>query len=76
MYSQLDVLTTLGSEQMSSRTRAIDPAFARAVFESYIQCKLRKGRTKYEISAKLQDLERGVGSAIAARFLEVGSSFC
>ncbi len=62
MYSQIDVLTALGAEQMMSRNRSIDPAYARAVFENYITLKIRKGRSKAEISVKLEELERGVSA--------------
>jgi hypothetical protein len=34
--------------------------YATAVFIAYIQNKIAKGRTKFEIGLKLQDLERGV----------------
>ncbi len=77
MWTQLDVLTALGSEQMMSRTRTIDPERAKAIFISYITCKQRKGKTKADIAYKLEDLERGV-SEIDARgsWAELTVIFC
>ncbi|GHJ89508.1 hypothetical protein NliqN6_5910 [Naganishia liquefaciens] len=56
---QFDVLTALGQEQRNQRGR-IRPEYATAVFIAYIQNKMAKGRTRFEIGLKLQDLERGL----------------
>ncbi|KAJ9112737.1 hypothetical protein QFC22_006239 [Naganishia vaughanmartiniae] len=70
ILDQFDVLTALGSEQRQQRGR-IRPEYATAVFVAYIQAKLAKGRTKHEVSLKVQDLERGLphlaGSFVQAR---------
>jgi hypothetical protein len=34
--------------------------YATAIFTAYIQNKLQKGRSRFEVSLKVQDLERGV----------------
>jgi hypothetical protein len=67
MWTQLDVLTALGNEQMMSRTRTIDPDRAKAIFISYINCKMRKGKPKADISYKVEDLERGVSLVFERR---------
>ncbi|KAI5448987.1 hypothetical protein NCC49_005720 [Naganishia albida] len=56
---QFDVLTALGAEQRNQRGR-IRPEYATAIFTAYIQNKLQKGRTRFEVSLKVQDLERGL----------------
>ncbi|KAJ9119378.1 hypothetical protein QFC24_005849 [Naganishia onofrii] len=68
VLDQFDVLTALGSEQRQQRGR-IRPEYATAVFVAYIQAKLAKGRTKYEVSLKVQDLERGLPH-LAASFVQ------
>ncbi|KAJ9090938.1 hypothetical protein QFC21_007353 [Naganishia friedmannii] len=59
VLDQFDVLTALGSEQRQQRGR-VRPEYATALFVAYIQAKLAKGRTRHEVSLKVQDLERGL----------------